>query len=172
MKLDLTALLNKRKSAIDFDFTLIPSEVEGACEISDEITLVSPVRVCGKITDINGYMMLSAEVSASYETVCDRCLTPISDDISFPYKRTVALSSRGLDDTDEDEIIWIKEGNIDFDADVVEELSLELPSYHLCEEDCPGLCPVCGGRLDGTCKCKKEKEIDPRLEIFKKLLEK
>lgn len=170
MQLDMTGLLNKRTSVLDFDFTLIPAEVEGACDISEEITLTEPVRVCGKITDINNFMMLKAVVSSAYETVCDRCLAPIAAPVSFEFQRTVAMNSANLDEDDED-IIWVKEGKIDFDADVVEELSLELPVYHLCEEDCPGLCSVCGKRLDGACKCKKEKEIDPRLKIFEKLLD-
>ncbi len=171
MKLDMTPVLNKRMSVLDFEFTLTPETVEGACDISEEITLTSPVRVLGKITDINGYMTLKAEVSVFYETVCDRCLAPIADELSFDFERTVAMNAANLEDEDGDDIIWIKEGKVDFDADVIEELSLELPIYHLCSEDCPGLCSVCGKRLDGDCKCKTEKEIDPRLEIFKKLLE-
>lgn len=171
MKLDMTPVLNKRMSVLDFEFTLTPETVEGACDISEEIELTSPIRVLGKITDINGYMTLKAEVSVSYETVCDRCLAPIADELSFNFERTVAMNAANLEDEDGDDIIWIKEGKVDFDADVIEELSLELPIYHLCSEDCPGLCSVCGKRLDGECKCKTEKEIDPRLEIFKKLLE-
>ena len=171
MKLDMTPVLNKRVSALDFDFTLTPETVEGACDISDEIELTSPIRVLGKITDINGYMTLDAKVSVSYETVCDRCLAPLSDELDFDFKRTVAMNAANLDEDECDDIIWIKEGKIDFDADVIEELSLELPIYHLCSEDCPGLCSVCGKKLDGACKCSEKKEIDPRLEIFKKLLE-
>ncbi len=171
MKLDMTPVLNKRMSALDFDFTLTPETVGGACDISEEITLTSPIRVLGKITDINGYMTLKAKVSASYETVCDRCLAPIADDITFDFERTIAMNAANIDDEDSDDIIWIKEGKVDFDADVIEELSLELPIYHLCSEDCPGLCSVCGKKLGGGCTCEQEKEIDPRLEIFKKLLD-
>ena len=69
------------------------------------------------------------------------------------------------------ETALIPEKEFDFDRDIIEELSLELPIYHLCNEDCPGLCSVCGKKLDGACKCSQEKEIDPRLEIFKKLLD-
>ena len=170
MKLDMTPVLNKRVSALDFDFTLTPETVEGACDISEEITLTSPIRVLGKITDIDGYMTLRATISTSYETVCDSCLAPIADELSFDFERTVAMNPANVNE-DIDDIICVKEGKVDFDADVIEELSLELPIYHLCNEDCPGLCSVCGKKLDGACKCSQEKEIDPRLEIFKKLLD-
>ena len=95
---------------------------------------------------------------------------PIAEELSFDFERTVAMNAAKIDE-DSDDIIWVKEGKVDFDADVIEELSLELPIYHLCNEDCPGLCSVCGKKLDGACTCKQEKEIDPRLEIFKKLLD-
>lgn len=172
MKLDMTPLLNKRRSALDFDFTLNPDTVENACGLPEGIRLTEPVRVTGKVTDLNGYMSLNAAVSTRYEAECDRCLAPVGAPISFELARTVALNPADAEGEDDYDIIWIKEGKIDFDCDVIEELSLELPIYHLCSDDCPGLCPVCGKRLDGSCKCKAEKEIDPRLEIFKKLLDK
>ena len=171
MKLDMTPVLNKRQPALDFDFTLVPDDVEDACEISDEYVLAAPVRVSGRITDIEGYMKLKAKVECEYETFCDRCLDKIESSVSFDFERTVALSRMATADYEEDDIIWIKEGKVDFDADIIEELSLELPIYHLCSEDCPGLCSVCGKKHEGDCAKAPKKDIDPRLEIFKKLLE-
>ena len=66
-----------------------------------------------------------------------------------------------------------EDGTVDIDADIAEAFLLELPMRHLCKEDCPGLCPKCGKRLaEGDCGCKNEKEIDPRLKVLQKLLEK
>ena len=42
----------------------------------------------------------------------------------------------------------------------------------LCSEDCKGLCPRCGADLNqGPCSCVK-KDVDPRLAVLAKLLEK
>ena len=42
---------------------------------------------------------------------------------------------------------------------------------HLCSEDCKGLCPTCGKDLnEGPCGCGKE--VDPRLAVLAKLLDK
>jgi uncharacterized protein len=50
---------------------------------------------------------------------------------------------------------------------------LELPFRHLCRENCRGLCQVCGKKLsDEHPGCEIKKEIDPRLAILQKLLEK
>jgi len=173
MKLDLTPILNRRVPVIDFDFTVDANDVPDAPDISEEITLDEPVRVCGRVCDNDGYMSLTATVSVDYSTVCDRCLAPLSESIEFEFSRIVTLNAAlaGDDGIDEDDVLLVKEGGIDFDRDIIEELSLELPIYHLCEEDCPGLCSVCGKDLRGSCTCKNEKEIDPRMETFKKLLE-
>ncbi len=171
MKIDLTPLLNRRVPAIDFDFTVAPDSVADAPEISEEFTLCGDISVKGRITDNDGYMTLRADVSVDYDTFCDRCLTELHDYCDFEFNRIVTLSSSALEGIDEDEILTVKEGGIDFDRDIIEELSLELPVYHLCDEDCLGLCSVCGKDLRGSCSCKKEKEIDPRMETFKKLLE-
>lgn len=171
MKIDLTPILNRRVPVIDFEFTLSPDSVPDAPDISEEIILTEDICVRGKISDNDGYMMLRADVSVGYETVCDRCLEKIEDYADFEFVRFVTVSQRALEGVDEDEMITVKEGGIDFDRDIIEELSLELPVYHLCDEDCPGLCSVCGKKIDSGCSCKKEKEIDPRMETFKKLLE-
>lgn len=174
MKLNLTQILNKRTPAIDFDFQIDPDKVEDAPGIPEDIELCEGVTVKGRICDNDGYMTLTADVSVPYKTVCDRCLAPLSGTCEFPFHRiaVVSFSDSERIGIDEDDVLVIKEGGIDFDRDVLEELSLELPPYHLCDDDCPGLCSVCGKRLDGACVCKKEKEIDPRLESFKKLLDK
>ena len=76
-------------------------------------------------------------------------------------------------DADDEDILTMTNGTVEIDADIVEALVLELPMRHVCREDCPGLCPKCGKRLaDGDCGCKNEKEIDPRLKVLQKLLEK
>lgn len=50
-----------------------------------------------------------------------------------------------------------------------EQFVLELPQHVLCREDCQGLCPCCGVNLNKvSCDCAKQ-DIDPRLEVFRKL---
>ena len=82
------------------------------------------------------------------------------------------MSDDGEWDGELDDVMYVTDARIIPDADVIEEVSLELPVFLLCSEDCPGLCQKCGHRLkDGDCGCKEEKEINPKLAILKKLLE-
>jgi uncharacterized protein len=48
---------------------------------------------------------------------------------------------------------------------------LSLPIKRLCDEQCKGLCQVCGADLnEGECGCVVE-EIDPRLATLRDLLD-
>lgn len=106
-----------------------------------------------------------------------RCLAPVNGRLVFDFCRTVtdekgyrAISD--TDDFDEDEYVVVCDGMLDIDEQLEEALLLEFPSKLLCREDCPGLCPKCGRPLsEGDCGCVT-KEMDPRFEILKKLLEK
>ena len=53
----------------------------------------------------------------------------------------------------------------------MEQLEMEFPVRILCREDCRGLCQRCGKNLnEGECGCDT-REIDPRMEPLRKLLE-
>ena len=51
------------------------------------------------------------------------------------------------------------------------DLLLELPSKMLCQEDCRGLCPICGKDLnEGPCGCEHD-TTDPRWDALKSLFQ-
>ena len=71
-----------------------------------------------------------------------------------------------------DDYVIVKNGLLDIDRELVDDLMLEFPSKLLCKEECAGLCSKCGKSLNfGTCDCPKKKEIDSRFAILQKLLE-
>ena len=80
--------------------------------------------------------------------------------------------ARELESGDEnDDYILVPTGMIDIDELIMTDVTLEVPFQLLCREDCKGLCPVCGSDLnEKTCNCN-QKQIDPRLEKLKMLLD-
>ena len=148
---------------ISFDYPLtIEDELFG-------VTFPKPVRVLGTIINKAGYIALKATAEVSYDTVCDRCLTPIRTGCTAVFEKTVALSGE-LQDEDQDEYLIAEDRILDLDEPIREAVILEFPSKHLCKEDCKGLCPRCGKDLnEGPCACEK-KEIDPRMAVFADLL--
>jgi uncharacterized protein len=183
MKIDVSGLMNRRTDVIRFDYTFDPDHTDVPCVMlpPDVEIPEGGIRVTGTASNTLGYMMFKAHVTASYVTACARCLDEISAEIEFDLERMIAcekihddshISDDGEWDGELDDVIYVTDARIIPDADVVEELSLELPAFLLCSDDCPGLCQKCGHRLkDGDCGCKEEKEINPKLAILKKLLE-
>lgn len=176
MKIDLTQLLEGKISELAVEDFFTPGDEDAA--VPHGIKLASPMHVFCKVKDNHGCLTLTASAEAEYETVCDRCLSPISTSLSFSIERLIEskgthITADDPDFEDEDDILHLVNGCVEIGADLAEAFVLELPMRHLCDEECPGLCPKCGKRrADGDCGCKFEKEIDPRLKVFQKLLEK
>ena len=174
MKLDLRPLLaDERLLKFDYELPLdITSEDAGSFLYG--IGFPSPMKVKGEITNTAGYMRMSLDLSVEYTSECARCLAPVSGEFTLSLEKTVAPRDV-LSDLDEDKIddyAIIEDGFLDMDEQLREQLEMEFPARFFCKEDCKGLCQRCGKNLnDGPCSCD-HKEIDPRLEPLRKILEK
>ncbi len=173
MILDLRPLLRGETDHIDIDYYLTPDPIDDICFDSD-------AHVFGKITDNAGYMRLALTAELSYKGKCARCLDDVCGQFKIDFERTVCdegtLSEEKTkaDEADvySDGYAVIKDGMLDIDEELREELVLSFPQRLLCDEDCLGLCPMCGRpKREGDCGCRK-KEIDPRLAVLATLLHK
>jgi uncharacterized protein len=76
------------------------------------------------------------------------------------------VKSGEIEDDVEDQVLGLAEyrdESIDLGHVVLEQFVLALPMKPLCQDECRGLCPVCGAnRNREACECKQE-WIDPRL---------
>ena len=174
MKIDLSGFISSQESVCPLDVSFSPSDgADGTGMLPDFVKIKeNGIRLTGELRSVGGYVSLTARVAVDYDTFCDRCLAPLSRTFSFDFDRQVALDPRRVPADADDEPLVYEDGKIDLDEPLTEAIALELPTFHLCREDCPGLCPVCGRlRSDPECKCAEKKEIDPRLAILKKLLD-
>ena len=179
MRIDLTPLLEGKQTQLETEGFITPAQNDHSVVLPEEIKFRGPIRVRCTVTDKSGYMTLIAAATADYDTVCDRCLEPISTSVTFSISRLIETgASIHAEDTEhdddyEDSLLEMNAGAVDIEDEITEAFLLELPMVHLCREDCPGLCPRCGKRLsEGDCGCSAKKEIDPRLAKLQKLLEK
>ena len=162
--LDLKPLLRGETDHITINYTLVPENIPGV-----EFGVAS---VIGEVKDSAGYIRLTLSASVDYKSECARCLAPIEDRFSIDFERTVSdektLSAEALE-ADDGEYALMKEGMLDIDDEILEELLLSFPQKLLCSEDCPGLCPKCGRSLkNGKCSCP-DKEPDPRWAALSKI---
>ena len=140
----------------------------------DGVVFTKPVTVVGEIVNMGGYISLDVTVHADYDAECARCLTPLERSFETSFSRTVVKKGGLVNTAEEDaeDYIEVSDGMLEIEIVAAEQLMLDFPMKELCDEDCKGLCPKCGHDLnEGDCGCVK-KEIDPRLAILQKLLEK
>ena len=109
---------------------------------------------------------ITAETSVVLEVPCDRCLK----DTPVPIKISCDMEYDALDKSDKPDILsFIHDTEFDVDELVRTEIVTDFPVKVLCNEDCKGLCPVCGKDLnEGECGCDRS-FIDPRMAKIQEL---
>jgi len=108
-------------------------------------------------------VLVSGTAFAKVEGECARCLEPISDEVEVRITELYAWPDSTTDETtDEDEISRIENDLIDLEPVVRDAIVLALPQAPLCEPDCKGLCPECGGRWAELGPDHGHETIDPR----------
>ena len=165
MKHDLTGLLSKKfnEFLIDEDCALVELDRGG-----DKILFSDPIHVNGTLTLLEDEVVyFSGWLSAVAETVCGRCLSPVQELVNIEFGEIVYADGKEEDY----DLIAEPEGEI-FDMEEFLEnlLVLKLPMKFLCDENCKGLCPICGTNLNTSeCDCE-EHQIDERFAKLKDLL--
>jgi DUF177 domain-containing protein len=128
----------------------------------------------GVILDIR----VQGELATSVETVCARCLEPVTREVARPFE--LLYRPRGVDAGREEISVTQAEAEIGYYvgdgvelADILrEQILLEVPMKVVCREECKGLCPSCGHNLNqGACHCPPAVS-DPRWQALKDLQEK
>lgn len=149
----------------------------GELDLDEErVTLLAPPRVTGRVQQSDLKVTVKGEAAAELQLECDRCLKSLSVPVSSSFEVEYVTPDTYQADSaaellDEDLSLSVFNGEVlDIDELVREQLLLELPAQILCQQECKGLCPECGGdRNDADCKCE-EAQIDPRWAGLKEIV--
>jgi len=102
----------------------------------------------GSITVMGDDYLLRSDLRGDLDTACARCLEPARVHIDVPIVLTyVPAGTEDVDEEDEDEagLVTFTGNELDLSDQIRDELVLAVPFNPLCNEDCKGLCPLCGG---------------------------
>lgn len=150
----------------------VPFAVEGVVSVDDanrfmreneeEVVIDSPISYKGTLKHCKGGIRFEAAIEAALKQACVRCnaLDEFALEISVN-DLLVDVADSPKDDeiilgSDDLNVVFYDKGQIDVDHLVLESVWAELDSSHLCNDDCRGLCPMCGKNLnDGDCGCSK-----------------
>jgi len=141
------------------------------------ISLVFPVRARLSITRVVTEVMVAGHMSVEREYVCSRCLKSFRQAQDLPVNvvyhpaEEIGAEKHQLHD-DEMDMGFYRGDELDLQDLLREQVMLNAQMKPLCDEACKGICPKCGTDLNADfCTCENH-EIDPRLEVLKKLLDK
>jgi uncharacterized protein len=161
-------------------------EADAFASLTDDFKVVGPSEVAGTVRRDQGTtIVLDARVRSSMEVACGRCLEPFVIPVDAHVEtrfvppaefatvtaetaaRNGALKRGGEIEPDVADhdlgLAEYRDETIDLGEVVREQLYLALPMKPLCQQDCKGLCPVCGAnRNRETCACQNE-WVDPRM---------
>jgi uncharacterized protein len=123
----------------------------------------APLEIDLRFESVSEGVLVTGTVSAPTVGECARCLTPISGEIEIHLTELFAYPDSTTEATTEsDEVGHIVDDTIDLEQPLIDAVGLELPLSPICSDDCAGLCPECGVRLDDAEPGHHHDEIDPR----------
>jgi uncharacterized protein len=141
---------------------IIPSQ---DLALDEDVHLAGPVKVSGEISRLGQKVFIRSRFETHVELTCARCLAifqvPLQGPLELVALPAETLSAAGPQTPErelqeEDIAVMAYAGDqLDLTPEVRTALILALPMKPLCSDDCPGLCPACGRRLDasGHCDC-------------------
>jgi uncharacterized protein len=142
---------------------------------------LEPVRpLTGSITLMRTSqgILVTGELETTLRGTCRRCLercdVQVEVTLEEEFYPATGIGDAPMDavaEEDRDEALLIDDRHIlDLGEVVRQELWLALPTEALCQMDCAGLCPQCGGNRNlGDCRCI-EAPVDPRWAMLQTLL--
>jgi DUF177 domain-containing protein len=135
----------------------LPAPAGWALELV-QVTPGAPVHLDARLESVVDGVLVSLEVDAPTTAECGRCLEPVTDTVH------VSLAELFLYEPDpEDDELPVLDGEFaNLDPVLRDAVVLALPFNPLCDEDCAGLCPTCGERLDDLEPSHSHEALDSR----------
>ncbi len=146
-----------------------PIELKSFCKDGIEYPFASKAFVDLTISNLGERkIMIEGETKLSLLIPCNRCLEDV--ETLFELKLTKNLDFNLTEDDrikELDETNYLSGYNLDVDLLVYDEILLDFPMKVLCDEDCKGLCNVCGANLTkSSCDCE-DADLDPRMSVIR-----
>jgi uncharacterized protein len=174
-KLNTYELPRRAGEMREYELDIVVKEKFGVELIS--IPAGEVIEIDARLESVTEGVLLSADVYAVAQGECIRCLDPVEIVIErkiqelYSYEptnergkkkrksSTEDLTSEDLDVADE----FMMDGDIlDLETPVRDAIVLSLPSNPVCNQDCLGLCPECGGKWADLPEDHAHEVIDAR----------
>jgi uncharacterized protein len=142
-------------------------------DLGEDLRLAKPIDGRIRLLRTNRGILAHADLRTALALECSRCLReielPIDVRLQEEYLPALDLATgRPLPVDDEPDVARLTDHHeLDLEPPVRDAILLAEPIAPLCQPDCPGLCAVCGLRLDEGSHDHPDDDIDPRLEALR-----
>jgi len=115
-----------------------------------------PVTFEVTLTNAGAGIVAGGEAQASVRTSCVRCLCDMNIAVSAEIEGFYVLPGHDTDIPEEQECEFIADDmSVDLEPAIMQSLVVELPYAPVHDEECRGICPVCGADRNVTpCACE------------------
>ncbi len=131
----------------------------------DRVDAGHPVTVQVRLEALADEILARGNIAYAAEVRCNRCLA------EWIETGETSLTQLFGPEPDEDTEPISRDGHIDLEPAVHDEVSLALPLVPLCKKDCLGLCPTCGTDLNTSPCSGHADESDSPFSALQQLLE-
>ena len=153
MRIDVTAALNRPGKTDSFECS---KTIKTANIAGEEVEFVSPVKVSGTLMYTGEDYIVKGNAEVKYKTSCSRCMKELTYDMSFDFYEEYSK----VEDDDHPDRYLFENNEIDLEEMVINNISLTMPMKHICDEECKGLCGICGKNLNNeTCSCVQDEKF-------------
>jgi uncharacterized protein len=114
------------------------------------------LEIEARLESLHDGILVTGEIEATAEGECVRCLISIEVPVRVEFQELFAYSF------DEAFDYTVHDDYVDLEPVVRDAVVLSLPFQPVCQDDCSGLCPVCGVRLLEHPGHEHEAATDPR----------
>jgi uncharacterized protein len=168
LKLDITSIIKDNGGSIKISMNEKLSDLETDL---GTISFTSPVDFAGSVTNNNGMLDLKGIAKVNYSTVCDRCGDKIDKELVVTIDEDIierAQAENESEESFEDDRFTFSGNVLELNRIVADNVLTSVPMTHICQTDCPGLCPLCGAMMKGAhCDCERSGPVDSRFEALK-----
>ena len=120
----------------------------------------------------NKRLLIQGTVDFTALIPCGRCLEEVPTTIHFDIDKKLPLEGPIVGEEEMDDSDYLIGFDLDVDRLIYEEILVNWPMKVLCNDDCKGICKVCGINLNkGDCNCQRT-ELDPRMAAFQDVFNK
>lgn len=160
MRISLRSIEQAASQLVTWKSTFTMDEL---CQEIPHLKNLDTIQVTGKVKKVNANLYkVTGELNTLTTYICSRCLKEFTQPLSTEWENELMKDERVDQHAEEQDIRPIEGNEIDVIPLIREALLLKIPYAPICQEDCKGLCSVCGvDQNEVNCTCNND-EIDPR----------